>query len=114
MRSLVGLLALLALLAPLDVEARCRCRPRRPARCADPGTLHRVTVAVDFTVVDGTAEVITQTGLYRVPVTDLDGKTVLCLVTRRSVIFQGFLDDAITIMAGDMHGATRRLTTRAA
>ena len=89
MRSLVGLLALLALLAPLDVDARCRCRLRRPARCADPGTLHRVTVAIDFTVVDGTVEVITQTGLYRVPVADLDGKNVLFLVTNRSVIFQG-------------------------
>ena len=113
MRSLVGLLALLALLAPLDVDARCRCRLRRPARCADPGTLHRVTVAIDFTVVDGTVEVITQTGLYRVPVADLDGKNVLFLVTRRSVIFQGFLDDAISIMAGTMQGATAVITTGA-
>jgi hypothetical protein len=111
MRTLVGLLAFLALLAPLDVDGRCRCRPRRPARCADPGALHRATVAIDFTVVDGTVEVITQTGLYRVPVGDLDGKTVLFLVTHRNVIFQGFLEDAITIAAGTMRGGSAVITT---
>jgi hypothetical protein len=111
MRSLIGLLVGLALLAPLDADARCRCRQRRPPRCADAGALHRLTVAVDFAVVDGTVEVITQSGPYRVPVADLNGKNVLFLVTHRSVIFQGFLDDAITIAAGTMQGATAVITT---
>jgi len=113
MRRLVCLLALLAALMPFDTDARCRCRQRKPARCRDATPLHSVTVAIDFTVVDGAAEVITQTGLYRVPVTDLDGKTVLFLVTPRSVIFQGFLSDAITIAAGQMQGARAAITTAA-
>lgn len=113
MRMLACLSALFLALVAFDADARCRCRVKKPARCADAGALHKVTVAVDFTVVDGTVEVITQTGLYRVPVADLDGKTVLFLVTNRSVIFQGFLSDAIAIAAGQMHGAQAMITTGA-
>jgi len=111
MPRLVCLLALLAVLGPFGADARCRCRQRRPPRCADASALRSVTVAVDFTVVDGTVEVITQTGLYRVPVADLEGKSVLFLVTPRSVIFLGFLQDAITIAAGTMQGAQAVITT---
>jgi hypothetical protein len=111
MRTLVCLLALLAALVPFDADARCRCRQRKVPRCPDAPALHSVTVAIDFTVVDGAAEVITQTGPYRVPVADLDGKLLFFLVTARSVIFQGFPSDAITIAAGRMQGATAVITT---
>jgi hypothetical protein len=72
-----------------------------------------VTVRVDLTVVDGTVEVLTQSGPYRVPVTDLDGKVVLFLFMPRGEVFQGFLTDAIpgSITVGTMQGATASITT---
>jgi hypothetical protein len=95
--------------------AFCRCaRPLRP-HCADASAQHRITVDVDFTVVDGTVEVLTQSGPYELPVADLDGKAVLFVLTPRGEVFQG-LPDALpgSITAGTMHGATASLTTQAA
>src|SRR5262245_54317715 len=90
---LVALLALV--LAPGSAAARCRCPRSYKPKCADATAKHRLTVTVDLAAVDGTVEVITQTGPYHLPAADLDGKTMLFLVTPRDVVFQGFLSDAI-------------------
>jgi hypothetical protein len=115
MRGLAVLVALCALLPTPSADAFCRCHQKKAkaTRCADPQAKHRLTVAIDLAVVDGTAEVVTQSGPYHVPVADLDGKTVLFLVTPRNVVFQGFNGDILAIGAGAMHGAQATITTGA-
>jgi hypothetical protein len=116
MRGLAVLLvALCALLRAPAADAFCRCHQKkaRAPRCADPQAKHKLTVAIELTVVDGTAEVVTQSGPYHVPVADLDGKTVLFLVTPRNVVFQGFTGDVLAFGVGTMHGAQASITTGA-
>lgn len=107
------LLLLAALLSPVPATAHCRCQHARVPHCTPADALHRVTVRIDLAVVDGTAEVITQSGPYRVPVSDLDGKQVLFLFMPRGEVFQGFLGDIIpgSITIGTMQGATASVTT---
>jgi hypothetical protein len=112
MRRLTLSLALLAALAG-SAGAHCRCHKARAPRCADKTALHRITIAIDFAVTDGGVEVITQSGPYRLPAADLDGKAVLFLFTRRGVVFQGFFDDAITIAVGRMTGTQASISTNA-
>ncbi len=90
----------------------CRCRHVAVPRCATDEK-HRITVKIDLAVEDGTVEVITQSGPYRVPVADLDGKAVLFLFMPKGEVFQGFVEEAIpnSITAGTMHGATATIPT---
>jgi hypothetical protein len=107
---------LLALLAPALAHAQCRrCTPAKTPRCAS-SALHRVTVHIDLTVVDDTVEVLTQSGPFRLPVGELDGKPVLFIFMARGEVFQGFLEEAIpgSITLGTMQGATATITTTAA
>ena len=115
MRGFVLLIALAALLHAPAADAFCRCHQKkaRAKHCADPKAKHRLTVAIDLAVSDGTAEVITQSGPYHVPVADLDGKSVLFLVTPRNVVFQGFTNDILAVGVGPMHGAQASITTGA-
>lgn len=106
--------ATLLVAGAVPAGAFCHCaRPKHP-RCADKKALHKITVNIDFTVVDGTVEVLTQSGPYRLPVADLDGKTVLFLFTPRGQVFQG-LQDAVpgSIAFGPMTGATASISTSA-
>lgn len=112
MRRLALLVALLAAATGV-ADARCRCHKVRPPRCADPAALHRITVDIDFAVTDGGVEVITQSGPYRLPAADLDGKLVLFLFTRRGVVFQGFSEDAVTVSLGTMKGTQASIATNA-
>lgn len=122
-RSRAGLAALLAtallaaaiLVAPGSAAALCRCHRERTPRCADAGAKHRITVNIDLAVVDGTVEVITQSGPYHVPVADLDGKTVLFIFLPRGEVFQGFFDDVVpgSITIGTMSGARASIPTGA-
>ena len=114
--SLLVLLLAGVLVAPGSADAMCRCHRTRAARCADAAEKHRVTVKIDLAVVDGTVEVITQSGPYHVPVTELDGKTVLFIFVPKGETFQGFLEEAIpdSITVGPMQGATASITTAAA
>jgi hypothetical protein len=93
------------------VDARCRCRPLPIPRCAEPEARHRITVTIDLAVVEGTVEVITQSGPYRVPVADLDGKTILAAFMLRGEVFQGFFEDVVTIATGTMQGAHATVPT---
>lgn len=95
-------------------EARCRCRALPIPRCADPAARHALTVHVDFAVVDGMAEVITQSGPYQVPVADLEGKTVLAAFMPRGDVFQGFVEEMVTLGVGVMQGPRATLTTEPA
>lgn len=106
---ILGLLAA-ALASPAD--ARCRgCRPLPVPKCGGFEAKHRITVDVDLSVVDGTVEVITQSGPYRVPVADLDGKLILAAFMPRGQVFQGFLEEVVAIGAGTMEGAHGTLRT---
>jgi len=106
---LVGLLV--AALAS-TADARCRsCRPLPVPKCGGSDAKHRITVNVDFTVVDGTVEVITQSGPYHVPVGDLDGKTILVAFMPRGEVFQGFFEEVVAIAAGTMQGANGTVQT---
>jgi hypothetical protein len=114
MRAVLAPLALAAIFAAASsAGAHCRCHQARVPRCADQSAKHRITVKIDLAVVDGTAEVITQSGPYRVPVADLDGKLVLFVFTPRGVVINGFADDFVpgSATAGVMHGATASVTT---
>jgi hypothetical protein len=91
--------------------ARCRCRPLRVPKCATPEAKHRIRVEVDLTVADGTVEVITQSGPYHVPVSELDGKTVLAAFMPRGEVFQGFFEEIIAIAAGTMDGPRATVET---
>jgi len=110
MSRLAVFLVLLAAIAG-RADAHCRCHKARAPRCPDRGALHRITVAVDLAVTDGGVEVITQSGPFRLPAADLDGKLVLFLFTQRGVVFQGFRDDAVTVAAGTMTGTHASITT---
>ena len=115
MRSLVLAGALLAATAAV-AAAQCRCQRPHVPKCPGQTAKHRVTVRIELAEVDGTVEVITQSGPYRVPVADLDGKTVLFVFMPRGEVFQGFLEEAIpgSITAGVMQGAHASITTGAA
>jgi hypothetical protein len=104
------LLALLAAIAG-RADAHCRCHKARTPRCADRAALHRITVVIDLAVTDGGVEVITQSGPFRLPAADLDGKRVFFLFTRRGVVFQGFFDDAVTVAVRTMTGTRASFTT---
>jgi hypothetical protein len=105
-----------ALGASPAAHAMCRCHAVRAPRCADQTAKRRVTVRIDLGVVDGTVEVITQSGPYRVPVADLDGKQVLFLFMPKGEVFQGFFQDAVpdSVTLGTMQGAQATITTAAA
>jgi hypothetical protein len=105
------LIALVLAATATLADARCRCRPLPVPRCADADVEHRITIAIDLEVIDGTVEVITQSGPYRVPVTDLDGKTILAAFMPRGDVFQGFLEDIVTIGLGTMQGAQATVQT---
>ena len=93
--ALLVAVASLLVATPAPAAAHCRChRPYRPT-CPGPAAKHRLTVTVDLAATDGAVEVLTQTGPYRLPAADLDGKLVLFLVTPRNVVFQGFVSDVI-------------------
>lgn len=104
-------LSLLVLALASPAAARCRCRPLPVPKCAAPETKHRIRVDVDLAVVDGTVEVITQSGPYQVPVADLDGKTVLAAFMPRGEVFQGFFEEIVAIAAGTMDGARATVET---
>jgi hypothetical protein len=111
---MIALIVILLLAAvPAPVDAGCRCRPAPIPECAAPEATYRVTVDVDLAVVDGTVEVITQSGPYQVPVADLDGKVVLAAVMPRGDVFQGFLEEMVAIGVGVMTGARSTLVTQA-
>lgn len=118
MRGLLLVMSIAAaVLAPAgDVLAMCRCHRTTTPRCADPSAKRRVTVHIDFAVVDGMVEVLTQSGPYRVPVDYLDGKAVLFLFMPKGEVFNGFLQDAVpdSITVGAMQGAQATITTNAA
>jgi len=118
MRPVLALLMLLAvwLVSAAPAGAFCRCHRAKRPRCADPAAKHKLTVDIDFTVVDGGVDVLTQSGPYRVPVADLDGKQVLFIVMPRGQVFQGLLSEAIPggIGIGAMTGATASVSTGAA
>jgi len=116
MRALVLALVLGATLAPSLAWSHCGCRRARSPRCGDRTAKHRVTVKIDLVVVDGKVELLTQSGPYRMPVADLDGKAILFLFTPRNVVFQGFFEDAVpgSITVGTMQGAQATVTTAAA
>jgi len=104
------------LAAPMAADAMCRCHRTRVPKCASPDEKHRVTMNIDLAVVDGTVEVLTQSGPYHMPVADLDGKQVLFIFMPKGETFQGFLEEAIpnSITIGLMQGATANITTAAA
>jgi hypothetical protein len=96
-------------------NAPCRCQRAKKVRCPDPAAKHRLTVRIDLDVVDGAVQVITQSGPYRVPVADLDGKLVLFLLTPRGEVFQGFFgpEAVLAIGVGTMQGAQASIPTDA-
>jgi len=109
----VTLACVLLGLAAVDAGADCRCHRARTPRCAGAGAQRRVAVAIDLAVANDAVEVLTQSGPYRVPVADLDGKQVLFLFMPRGETFQGFLEEVIpgSITIGSMQGAQARITT---
>ena len=113
MRLLVALWLVVTVLVPSGASAMCRCKHVKVPRCAAPDEKHRIDVKIDLAIVDGTVEVITQSGPYHVPVADLDGKTVLFIFLPKGEVFQGFLQEAIpgSITVGTMHGATADIPT---
>jgi hypothetical protein len=113
MRLLVALCLAVMVLVPSGASAMCRCKHVKVPRCATPDEKHRIDVKIDLAIVDGTVEVITQSGPYHVPVADLDGKTVLFIFLPKGEVFQGFLQEAIpdSITVGTMHGATADIPT---
>lgn len=115
MTSLLGTIALvLSLLAPSAANAFCGCRSPRIPRCDDADPARRITVEIDLTVADGAIEILTQSGPYRMPPAHIDGKPILAAFMRRGEIFQGFLDEAVTIAAGTMMGTRATVETTAA
>src|SRR5258706_13081195 len=113
MRLLVALWLVVTVLVPSGASALCRCKHVKVPRCATPDEKHRIVVKIDLAVVDGTVEVITQSGPYHVPVADLDGKAVLFIFLPKGEVFQGFLQEAIpgSVTVGTMHGATAEIPT---
>jgi len=113
-RRLFAAALLLVVLSPLGAGARCRCRPLPIPACDAPEVKHRIRVDLDLAVVEGTVEVITQSGPYQVPVADLDGKTVLAAFMPRGEVFQGFFEEIVAIAVGTMDGAHASVETAAA
>ncbi|HEV7730828.1 MAG TPA: hypothetical protein VGR62_01640 [Candidatus Binatia bacterium] len=116
MTRVVLLLALvLALGGVRSADAFCGCRHVKAPRCTPADAKHRVTVRVDLAVVDGTVEVLTQTGPYRMPVADLDGKQVVFLFLPKGEVLQGFFEEVVPggLAIGTMQGAQFTLTTGA-
>ena len=109
----VALLTGLVVLRAEPARAHCGCKRAKIPRCADAAATRRLTVDIDLAVVDGTVEVITQSGPYRMPVADLDGKTVLFIFLPRGETFQGFFEAVIpgSITVGPMSGAKAQITT---
>ena len=103
-------------LVPAAAFGLCRCRHTRTPRCTDPAALHRLTVQIDLAVVNDAVEVITQSGPYQMPVSELDGKTALFVVMPKGEVFQGFVQDTVpnSVTVGTMQGARATLTTAAA
>ena len=115
MRLHLGILALaVSLLAPSASLAFCGCRAPRVARCEPADAKHRITVQLDLTVVDGAIEILTQSGPYRMPPAHIDGKPILAAFMPRGEIFQGFLDEAVTIAGGTVSGTQAVVETAAA
>jgi hypothetical protein len=117
MRRLLIVVTIVAVaLLPAVAVAMCRCHRTSVPRCADPTAKHRVTVRIEFAVEDGTVEVITQSGPYRVPVAELQGRTILSVFVGKGEVFNGFVEDAIpdSITLGSMQEATATLVTAAA
>ncbi len=118
MRPVLCLAMLLTVLLASAVPAGAHCRCHRPkrVRCPDPTAKHKITVDIALDVVDDAVEVLTQSGPYKVPVADLDGKQVLFIVMPRGQVFQGLLSEAIPggLAVGTMHGATASVSTAAA
>lgn len=110
-RLLPTILLLSCLLAAPPADAFCRCRPPRIPRCDAPDAKHRITLHIDLALVDGTIEILTQSGPYQVPPAHLDGKPILAAFMPRGEIFQGFPDEAVTIAAGVMTGTTATVET---
>jgi hypothetical protein len=113
MRHLLAIGLLLAAAAP-PAGARCRCRPEPIPTCTVPDAMHRITVHVAFEIVEGTVEVVTQSGPYRVPVGEIDGKTILAAFMPRGDVFQGFVEELVALGIGTMTGAQGTFTTAAA
>jgi hypothetical protein len=91
----------------------CRCHRARVPRCGDPAAKHRITVNVDFAVADGGIDVLTQSGLFRVPVSDVEGKLAFFLFTPRGVVLQGFFEDVVagSVQVTPMPGPRASFTT---
>jgi hypothetical protein len=100
-------------LLPTSVDAFCGCRVPRAPRCADATTKHRLRFTIDLAVQDGTVELITQSGPFHAPVAEFDGKQVLAIFLPRGEVFQGYLQDALTVTLGAMQGPTVDVTTEA-
>ncbi len=114
-----GLLCLSLLLPAIagvpSADAICGCRHVRAPRCQPLDAKYRVTVRIDLEVVDGTVEVLTQTGPFRMPVADLDGKQIVFLALPKGEVLQGFFEEVVpgSINIGAMNGAQASITTTA-
>lgn len=114
-RGLLGLCLVLTALAGVpSAGAFCGCRHVRPAACESDAAF-RLTMRIDLAVVDGTVELLTQTGPYHMPAEELDGKTVFMLVLPKGQIFQGFFEEIVpgTLQIGTMTGTQATITTDA-
>jgi hypothetical protein len=114
MRRLLPALFLVTLaFLPAGADAMCRCKRTKVARCDNPTEKHRVDLRIDLEVVDGTVEVVTQSGPYHLPVSELDGKPVIFIFLPKGEVFQGFVQEAIpdSITFGTMEGATASIPT---
>ena len=93
------------------VQAFCGCRTPRVAKCADQTAKHLLNVKIDLAVQDGTVELVSQSGPYHAPAADFDGKQVVAVFLSRGEVFQGFFQDAQTILFGTMQGTTANIST---
>lgn len=113
-----GLLALILVLTALagvpSAGAFCGCRHVKPAACESDAAF-RLTMRIDLAVVDGTVELLTQTGPFQMPAEQLDGKTVFMLVLPKGEILQGFFEEIVpgTLRLGAMTGTQAEITTDA-
>jgi hypothetical protein len=115
-RGLLCLTLLLPVLAGVrSADAICGCRHVKAPRCQPLDAKYRVTVRIDLAVEDGTVEVLTQTGPFRMPVSELDGKVVLFLALPKGEVLQGFFEEIIpgSLNVGTMSGAQATITTPA-
>lgn len=115
-RGLLCLTLLLTAVAAVPTaDALCGCRHVKAPRCQPAGAMRRATVRIDLAVEDGTVEVLTQTGPFRLPVAELDGKPVIFLFLPKGEILQGFFEEIVPggIAIGAMQGAQFTFTTDA-